>query len=306
MKYLSVCSGIEAASAAWLPLGWEAVGFSEIAPFCNAVLAYHYPEVPNLGDIRGVDGKYKGQFNVLVGGTPCQSFTFAGKRKGLDDERGQLVWEFIRILAACNPEWFVWENVEGVLGIEGGRVFREILTGMVACGYSVSWRVLDGRDFATPQPRRRVFAVGHYGEDWRASAAVLFEPSDDCWDGGGGGESGGGNSVLDERGDFKRKVSRWHRVYSVDGVGATLMAETGGGSGKTGAYRTDIGIRTFTPLECERYMGFPDGYTAIMYKGKPASDTARIKALGNSIIPAKLRWIGKRLEFVDSLIGEVK
>ncbi len=116
MRYLSVCSGIEAASVAWGPLGWTPVAFAEIEPFPCALLAHHYPSIPNLGDMTQINGSaYRGQLDVLVGGTPCQSFSVAGLRRGLSDERGNLTLKFVELANAVQPSFVVWENVPGVL-----------------------------------------------------------------------------------------------------------------------------------------------------------------------------------------------
>lgn len=175
MRYLSLCSGIEAASNAWNPLGWEAVGFSEIEPFPCAVLAHRFPNIPNYGDMT----KYKewenvGQFDVLVGGTPCQSFSVAGLRRGLEDPRGNLMLTYGAIANYFKSRVVVWENVPGVLSSGGGRDFGTFLGMLAECGYGFSYRILDAQYFGVPQRRRRVFVVGYLG-DWRRAAAVLFE-----------------------------------------------------------------------------------------------------------------------------------
>lgn len=174
MLFLSVCSGIDAASVAWNPLGWKAVAFSEIEPFPCAVLAHHYPDTPNWGDMT----KYKEwpdvPIDLLCGGTPCQSFSVAGLRKGLDDPRGNLMLTFGAIAAKYRPKWLVWENVPGVLSSNKGRDFGAFLGMLGQLGYGFAYRVLDAQFFGVPQRRRRVFVVGCLG-NWRAAAAVLFE-----------------------------------------------------------------------------------------------------------------------------------
>ena len=183
MRYLSVCSGIEAASVAWHPLGWEPVGFSEIEPFPSAVLAHHYPHVPNFGDMT----KFQewlldaGAIDLLVGGTPCQSFSVAGLRQGLKDPRGNLMLTYLAIAARLRPRWVVWENVPGVLSSSGGNDFASFLTGLGQLGYGFAYRVLDAQwvrsnrhSHAVPQRRRRVFVVGCLGNA-TAAAKVLFE-----------------------------------------------------------------------------------------------------------------------------------
>ena len=178
IKYGSVCSGIEAASVAWHSLGWKAAWYSEIEPFPSKVLSYRFPDVPNLGDMTKLSNHkiYNDEpINLLVGGTPCQSFSIAGLRGGLDDERGNLALEFCRILISKQPQWFVWENVPGVFSSGGGKDLEAILIAFRECGYSCAWRVLDAQYYGVPQRRRRVFVVGHLGNDWRPSFAVLFE-----------------------------------------------------------------------------------------------------------------------------------
>ena len=166
MKYLSVCSGIEAASVAWHPLGWDPVGFSEIEPFPSAVLAHRFPNVRNYGDMtKYKEWKNVGQFDVLVGGTPCQSFSVAGLRKGLDDPRGNLMLTFGAIADHFKPTWIVWENVPGVLSTNEGEDFKSLLDMMEYIGYIVDVDILDAQFFGVPQRRRRVFICGRRSED---------------------------------------------------------------------------------------------------------------------------------------------
>ena len=150
MKYLSVCSGIEAASVAWHHLGWQPVGFSEIEPFPSAVLAHHFPTVPNYGDMtKHEQWPIKpGTVDLLVGGTPCQSFSVAGLRKGLADPRGNLMLTYLAIAARLKPRWIVWENVPGVLSSNGGRDFGSFLGALGQLGYGWAYRVLDAHPVA--------------------------------------------------------------------------------------------------------------------------------------------------------------
>jgi len=174
MKFLSVCSGIEAASVAWHPLGWESVAYSEIEPFPCKVLQHHYPDVPNLGDMTKFKEWPDADVNVFVGGTPCQSFSVAGLRKGLDDPRGNLMLTYLAIADKYKPQWLVWENVPGVLSSNGGKDFGVFLGALGELGYGFAYRILDAQYFGVAQRRRRVFVVGYLG-DWRPAAAVLFE-----------------------------------------------------------------------------------------------------------------------------------
>lgn len=175
MKYLSVCSGIEAATCAWHPLGWQPVGFAEVEKFPSAVLAHHYPDVPNFGDMTKFQ-EWPDDLapNLIVGGTPCQSFSVAGLRGGLADPRGNLALVYLALADRYRPEWLVWENVPGVLSSNGGRDFGAFLGALVQLGYGFAYRVLDAQYFGVAQRRRRVFVVAN-ARDWRRAAAVLFE-----------------------------------------------------------------------------------------------------------------------------------
>lgn len=206
MKYLSVCSGIEAATVAWSTLGWEAEAFAEIEPFPSSVLSHHYPNTPNFGDMTKFERWPNASIDILVGGTPCQDFSIAGLRNGLGGSRGQLMLVYGAIARKYRPSWVVWENVPGVLSINGGRDFASLLGllsgrriecpagGWRSAGvvegyeraYGLAWRVLDaqfvrvdGFARAVPQRRRRVFVVGHIG-NWQRAAAVLFERESMC------------------------------------------------------------------------------------------------------------------------------
>ena len=176
--YGSVCSGIEAATAAWHPLGWKPEWFCEIEPFPSAVLAHHHPEVNNYGDFTQLldpthPARHGAPIDLLVGGTPCQSFSHAGGRAGLADPRGQLLLRYLDLVGVLRPRWLVWENVPGVLSSGGGRDFGALLGGLADLGYGVAYRVLDARFFGVPQRRRRVFVVGHSGGDPERAARVL-------------------------------------------------------------------------------------------------------------------------------------
>lgn len=194
MRYLSVCSGIEAASVAWEPLGWSPVGFSEIEPFPCELLAERFGSnlpneplsrngVPNFGDLSQFRKWPNVTIDLLVGGTPCQAFSVAGLRKGLDDPRGNLTLTYLAVAERYRPEWLVWENVPGVLSIDGGRAFSAFVSGLGKLGYGWAYRVLDaqfvrvdGFPRAVPQRRRRLFVVGHSSGDFRRAASVLLEP----------------------------------------------------------------------------------------------------------------------------------
>ena len=175
MKYGTVCSGIEAPSAAWDSLGWEPVWFSEIDDFPSSVLNHYYPHVPNHGDMNNILKNGAEPVELICGGTPCQSFSVAGLRKGLDDPRGNLALVYLGIVEKLRPRWVIWENVPGVLSSNRGRDFGAFIGALGKLGYGWSYRVLDAQYFGVPQRRRRVFVVAHSSGDWRCAASVLFE-----------------------------------------------------------------------------------------------------------------------------------
>lgn len=399
MRFVSVCSGIEAASVAWNPLGWKAVAFSEIEKFPCAVLKHHYPDVPNLGDMTKYDEWNLPEFDVLCGGTPCQGFSVAGQGKGLDDPRSQLAIAFVEIAARNRPRWLVWENVPGVFSTNGGQDFATFLGALtgrtipipengfensgiiegISDAYGIAWRVLDAQYSGLAQRRERVFVVGYLG-DWRRAAAVLFESASLCWHPAPRRETGKGfaadvagslgsrgnksHTELDGPGAYvpslagcvttgegKRYDSETCTFIPVNGntphedfqaleIAPPLMSGSGhraghgAGSGHCKdshivpisfsgqmsvpqtdenlsqtlgaknpmAVATNARVRRLTPRECERLMGFEDDYTLIPFRNKPACDGPRYKALGNSWAVPAVRWIGRRIDTVESLL----
>ena len=299
MRYLSVCSGIEAATVAWHPLGWTPVAFSEVDAFPSAVLAHHYPSVPNLGDMTKFQEWPDADVDVLVGGTPCQSFSVAGLRAGLADPRGNLMLTYLAIARRYRPRWLVWENVPGVLSSNRGRDFGTFLGGLAECGYGFAYRVLDAQYFGLAQRRKRVFVVGHLG-DWRRAAAVLFERH----------SLSGHPAPRRETGQIAPTVPARRSAggglgtdFDCDGgliAGAVTSKWAKGTGGPAGAGMTPmIAVRRLTPRECERLQGFPDDWTLIPYRGKQAADGPRYKALGNSMAVPCMYWIGRRIQMVE-------
>jgi len=403
LRFSTVASGISAETYAWKPLGWQPVWYSEIEPFANAVLSYHYPEVPNLGDMNHLHNKqayHETTFDVFAGGTPCQGFSLAGKRGGMDDPRSGLAFRFLDIIKHKRPRWVVWENVPDVLSSAGGRDFTAFISRMEACGYGVAWRILDAQYAGLAQRRKRIFVVGYIG-DWRPAAAVLFDraslqgraaPSREkrksitydiapclrgCGVGGervgdsrgndplvpvsgtlvSGGKSAGSvtNQDIDQnmlipevslcllangqRIDLETQslivyesnqitsptnrskgsselchtlTTGEHHGLVVPDIAQTITAHqhrSGGASagnnpGLVNAIYTYNRVRRLTPVEYERLQGFPDNYTQIPYRGRPAekcADGPRYRAVGNSIATPILKWIGERIEMVERI-----
>ena len=338
MKYGSVCSGVEAATAAWHSLGWTPQWFSEIEKFPSAVLAHHYPDVPNLGDMTQFkEWPIDRSIDLLVGGTPCQSFSVAGLRKGLDDPRGNLMLTYLAIAAQYQPKWLVWENVPGVLSSQRGRDFGTFLGALGQLGYGFAYRVLDAQYFGVAQRRRRVFVVGYLG-DWRRAAAVLFERESMSGHPAPSREAGQKAAPTVTQGaPFSRTGNQ--RVEAEAVVAQCLTTRTGSAydpttetlpiafgaqnsanqgdsvstevtptldKSKTPAVMNDLQVRRLTPTEFERLQGFPDNYTQIEWRNKAAKDCPdgpRYKAMGNSMAVPVMRWIGERIEMVESLDG---
>ena len=344
MRYLSICSGIEAASVAWRPLGWQTAAVAEVDPFPCAVLQHRFPNVPNWGDITKLEGWPDATVDVLVGGTPCQSFSIAGLRAGLADPRGALVHAFAGIAARYRPRWIVWENVPGVLSVDGGRTFAGFLRGLGDVGYQCAWRVFDAQYFNLAQRRARVFVVGYLG-DWRPAAAVLVEPESLRGDpaprrasrqdvarpvASGSGSSGGYRNDADTADNLivgTLQASMGKRGGIVDECGSSglvavpavafewppeladpITANEGStytheGSRNFRLHNVVDGVRRLTPRECERLQGFSDDWTLIPYRGKPAKDGPRYRAIGNSMPVPVMSWIGRRIQAVESILG---
>ena len=302
---------------AWHSLGWVPSFFSEIEAFPRAVLEHNYPEVPVHGDFTTIGADQYGSIDLLVGGTPCQSFSIAGLRKGLDDDRGNLALEFLRLAQRKQPKWVVWENVPGVLSSNGGRDFGSFLGALVELGYGFAYRVCDAQWWGVAQRRRRVFVVGYLG-DWRRPAAVLFEreglfgnspPSREKGEKVAPAVTTGPpfSRTGNERVECEAIVPVTARMrgfgdYACDGTASALKARDY--KDATDLVAEELSVRRLTPTECERLQGFPDGFTQIPYRNKPADkcpDGPRYKALGNSMAVPVMRWIGERIKTVEGL-----
>ncbi len=330
---------MEAASVAWEPLGWSPVAFSEIEPFPSAILKHRFPNIPNYGDLTEYQSwpLQPGSIDLLVGGTPCQSFSVAGLRKGLDDPRGNLALVFLGLVDRLQPKWVVWENVFGALSSNGGRDFGSFLGALVKLGYGFAYRILNAENFGIPQRRRRIFLVAcRNSGNWSLAAKVLFKP-----------ESLQRNIEENrkKRNDNSRRVkesigermcvtgTRTHcltKSYqsSEDGTGRGLPIVIDRASFNQGAnaqYKPhieqidimdslvakgphavavppDFMARRITAREAERLQGFPDDWSKIPWNGKPADqcpDGPRYRACGNSMAVPVMRWIGEQIDRVE-------
>lgn len=308
----SVCSGIEAASVAWLPLGMKFEWFSEIAEFPSRVLKEKYPTIKNLGDMTLIPPKIEsGEItapDLICGGTPCQAFSFAGLQKGLNDDRGNLTLNFVEIINSNDkvrikqkkPRTIVfWENVEGVLS-DKTNAFGCLISSLAGLSEpleqtkwassgiiygierNVAWRVIDAKYFGIPQQRKRLYLVAG-GTDFHPEN-ILFErkshkpipfPS---------------NNLTFEKDGYKFEVFREYTDCLYSAYGTKWNGNAAATNGSLFVVQNDR-IRRLSPLETERLMGFPDNYTNV----PNARKTNRYQAIGNSWAVPVVKWLGTRL-----------
>ena len=308
MKYFSLCSGMEAATVAWSPLEWECVGLCDFASFPQKILKHHYPDVPLFPNMLNLlnDEKFKKiKKDLIVGGTPCQDFSDAGLNKGMDGLRAQLAVEFGKILDQERPQWFVWENVDGVFKKQHHKGLCDIISSFTGVEfrperiermgvvqgekYSIAYRVLDSQHFGVPQRRKRIYIVGYRGKDWRPPFAVLFEQG--CFE------------EVKEKNRDKRDEHTQNILGEIKILGTITKsyAQTlvdGFGKISTSNYWVDKkGIREFTIKELLRAQGFPDNY----FDGIQGTYSAKTGAIGNSMTVNVMRWIGQRIDYVNKI-----
>ncbi len=274
------------------------IGYSEIDRYAIQVYNKHFNH-KNYGDCTKIITSELPDFDLLVGGFPCQAFSIAGKRRGFDEARGTLFFDIARILADKRPRNFILENVKGLLSHDSGRTFTTIIRILSTMGYFVEWQVLNAKNFGVPQNRERVFIVGHLGGQPRRKVFPItgVNPKD-CQ-------------------ELTRNASQGYRVYDTDGVSPTQASQAGGIGAKTGLIAPTIRtackqtsynklswemikdktrIRRLTPKECERLMGYPDDWTAEGTQGK-ISDTQRYKMCGNGIVSNVVKEVVKRIYY---------
>lgn len=241
------------------------VGYSEIDKYAIKVYERHFNGHRNFGDATKVDTKQLPDFDLLVGGFPCQAFSIAGKRRGFDDTRGTLFFDIARILAEKRPRHLVLENVKGLLSHDSGKTFQTILGVLSDLGYRVEWQVLNSKDFGVPQNRERIYFIGHLRGECSGKVFPITGSSQQIATVAG--------YISEEV--WPRRHEQIRRTYNTDGAMPTIPTGTGGGV-MTKIYQKPR-IRRLTPKECERLQGFPDDWTA------GESDTQRYKMCGNAV-----------------------
>lgn len=255
---------------------------TEIEKFPIAVVKHHYPNLTQYGDTTKLKGSdLTTRIDLLVGGTPCQGFSVAGKRGGLDDPRSGLARNFLRLAAECNPRWIVWENVPGASSTNEGQDLLAFAQEVGQLGYGFAWRTLDAADYGALAPRPRLFMVAYLG-DWRPPAAVLFDR--ECF-----ARNKAPRKKTSQRGSPALFTAKGQMAYD----------------DRTNCILDEHGVRLATPLEIGRVMGFPDDWCRIPWRGKPAEecpDGPQYKAYGNSIAVPVLRHLGQRIQIVEQIL----
>ena len=271
------------------------MGYSEIDPYAIKIYQKHFPHHVNYGDITTIKEDHLADFDILIGGFPCQTFSIAGLRRGFDDTRGTLFFDIARILHKKQPRLFLLENVKGLLSHDGGRTFKTIITTLTELGYDLQWQVLNSKDFGVPQNRERVYIVGSLRGTTRPKVFPITASN--------------GNHIK----EVTRAVPQAQRVYDESGISPTIDIGAGGnrqpkiiqrGRGKNKGGEKELSptlstnvwphnnpvydgvrLRRLTPVECERLQSFPDGWTA------DVSDTQRYKTIGNAVTTNVIKHI---------------
>ena len=300
------------------------VGYSEIDKYAIKVYERNFNGHKNYGDCTAIDAQQLPDFDLLVGGFPCQAFSIAGKRYGFQDTRGTLFFDIGRILANKRPRHLVLENVKGLLSHDNGKTFQTIIGVLTDLGYTVEWQVLNSKDFGVPQNRERVIIVGHLGAECSGQVFPIGGQSNEYTTLGksaeatvartltAGGHSGGNHSGMTILAKSRRSIvvkgmlnsEKWQkfnessrRVYDTDGIAPTIPTVAGGGH--TPKIDTDARIRRLTPTECERLQGFPDDWTKYGEDEHgmrvDISDTQRYKMCGNAVTTNVIQAVMEQL-----------
>ena len=305
------------------------VGYSEIDKYAISVYEGHFPGVKNYGDITKINAAELPDFDCLVGGFPCQSFSIAGKRRGFEDTRGTLFFDLARILKEKQPRLFVFENVKGLLSHDKGRTLITILAAIDELGYDCQWQVLNSKNHGVPQNRERIIIVGHLRGTSRPEVFPLTTntKADNVLPTltaryHGAQANGGyiGHESTEDRSTVKVQEAT-QKGYAVAGVGdsinlaqidsKTRRDRVGKGIANTltatameqHTLTSDMKIRRLTPLECERLQAFPDNWTKYGVVGyefsmpitKEISDSQRYKMCGNAVTTNVIQAVFERI-----------
>lgn len=330
MKFLELCAGIGGFRQALENLGCECVGYSEIDKHAIKLYSAWYNDECNFGDITKIEAEKLPDFELLVGGFPCQAFSVAGKRGGFNDTRGTIFFDFARIMKAKKPKFAIFENVKGLLNHDGGKTYETMLRTLDELGYNAQWGILNTKFHGLPQNRERVYIVANLRE--RSSTKILFERGNDSADKVERTENGiigqfynrkgkthqdlgvisseghspallattHKNPRIVKIGDIDGLNTQYSRVYDSKGVSTTINAQGGGLGAKTGLYNAGDKVRRLTPKECFRLQGFKDEMVELGYK-LGISDTQLYKMAGNAVSVPVVEWVAQRVLNWDNL-----
>ena len=330
MKFLELCAGIGGFRQALENLGCECVGYSEIDKHAIKLYSAWYNDECNFGDITKIEAEKLPDFELLVGGFPCQAFSIAGKRGGFNDTRGTIFFDFARIMKAKKPKFAIFENVKGLLNHDGGKTYETMLRTLDELGYDAQWGILNTKFHGLPQNRERVYIVANLRE--RSSTKILFERGNDSSDKVERTENGiigqfynrkgkthqdlgvisseghspallattHKNPRIVKIGDIDGLNTQYSRVYDSEGVSTTINAQGGGLGAKTGLYNAGDKVRRLTPKECFRLQGFKDEMVELGYK-LCISDTQLYKMAGNAVSVPVVEWVAQRVLNWDNL-----
>lgn len=330
MKFLELCAGIGGFRQALENLGCECVGYSEIDKHAIKLYSAWYNDECNFGDITKIEAEKLPDFELLVGGFPCQAFSVAGKRGGFNDTRGTIFFDFARIMKAKKPKFAIFENVKGLLNHDGGKTYETMLRTLDELGYNAQWGILNTRFHGLPQNRERVYIVANLRE--RSSTKILFERGNGSADKMERTENGiigqfynrkgkthqdlgvissdghspallattHKNPRIVKIGDIDGLNTQYSRVYDSEGVSTTINAQGGGLGAKTGLYNVEHKVRRLTPKECFRLQGFKDEMVELGYK-LGISDTQLYKMAGNAVSVPVVEWVAQRVLNWDNL-----
>jgi len=304
MKYFSLFTGVGGFEQG-IPEDWECIGFSETDKYCNMVLKYHYPNIKNYGDINEIKWNQISDFDVCVGGSPCQDLSIAGRHKGIHAKRSRLFFQYIKCLNEKKPNYFIWENVAGSLSSNGGFDFGRVLLEFSKQGYSLWWQILNAKNFGVPQNRERIFIIGSRKAGF---PEVFFKPKEYRQNNGRIGEEisfaidsnyfKGTNTTKKSRRQLVEVVSEDRTKIEAYSIPLKYLGRNQKNFPSEYAMTLDVAqtnglmvgnkIRKLTPLECERLMGFDDEWTkyGINENGDKIeiSDTQRYKMCGNGVV----------------------
>ena len=292
MRYFSAFSGIGGFE---LGIGKQGtcIGYSEIDKYALDVYKKHFPTHRNFGDITTIDTGKIPDFDLFVGGFPCQAFSIAGKRKGFTDTRGTLFFDIARIIKDKRPNSFLLENVKGLLNHDKGKTFSIIIHTFRSLGYRVEWMVLNSQFFGVPQRRERTFIIGHLGKE-STQKILSFKDRSKANNETSKGFDGVntltamGYSKIGGQDDYISGKQTLRKV--VNSIDANYFKSIDNHGQRTFVKESDVSARKLTPLECERLQGFPDNWTTGL------SDTQRYKTLGNAVtVPVVKSLVGKFL-----------